>query len=348
MAANNSTGQYRFSFGPWNIHEGADPFGPATRESFSFEEKIKTYQKLGFTGVQFHDDDVADAALPLKDALKRAKEVKKMLDDEGLVTEFVAPRTWEDPRGIDGGFTSNDPACRRWAIDRGRRTLDIANALGCHQTVYWPAREGTYVREAKDAALAVDRMVEGIDKLLEHDKKLRLMIEPKPNEPMDLSYCPTIGHAIGIAYRCCDPKRVGALVESAHAILANLDPSDEMAYAISHKKLWSVHLNDQNGLKYDQDRAFGAVNLRRAFNQVCVLEAGGFGKKGEYVGLDVKALRTQKKEKSLEHLKNSREIFLKFVEIARSIDPKAIAQLRAERDYETLDRLILDRLMGLK
>ncbi|GMV67275.1 MAG: hypothetical protein AMXMBFR75_30670 [Candidatus Hinthialibacteria bacterium] len=348
MAANSSSTQYRFSFGPWNIHEGADPFGPATRTSFTFDEKIKTYRKLGFQGVQFHDDDVADASLPLKEALKRAKEVKKMLDNEGLVTEFVAPRTWEDPRGIDGGFTSNDANCRRWAIDRGKRCLDIANALGCHQTVYWPAREGTYIREAKDASLAVDRMIDGINKLLDHDKKLKLMIEPKPNEPMDLAYCPTIGHAIGIAYRCNDPKRVGALVESAHAILANLDPSDEMAYAISHKKLWSVHLNDQNSLKYDQDRTFGAVNLRRAFNQVMVLEEGGFGKKGEFVGLDVKALRTQPKEKSFEHLRNSREIFLKLVQIYRSIDKKAVQELRASRDYETLDRLVLDALMGLR
>ena len=26
---------YRFSFGPWNIHEGADPFGPEVRPSGS-------------------------------------------------------------------------------------------------------------------------------------------------------------------------------------------------------------------------------------------------------------------------------------------------------------------------
>jgi len=348
MAAASKDSQYRFSFGPWNIHEGADPFGPPTRDSFTFAEKIKMYRKLGYTGVQFHDDDVADASLSLKDALVRAKEVKKMLDDEGLVTEFVAPRTWEDPRGDDGGFTSNDPACRRWAIDRGRRTLDIANTLGCHQTVYWPAREGTYIREAKDAALAVDRMVDGINKLLDHDKKLRLMIEPKPNEPMDMAFCPTIGHAIGIAYRCNDPKRVGALVESAHAILANLDPADEMAYAISHKKLWSVHLNDQNGLKYDQDKSFGSANLRRAFNQVWVLDRAGYGKKGEFVGMDVKVMRTQKKEKSMEHLRNSREIFLRLLDLVRKLDVRQVETLRAERDYETLDRMILDHLMGTK
>ena len=35
--------KYRFSFGPWNIHEGADPFGPAVRDSFSFDEKLKLF-----------------------------------------------------------------------------------------------------------------------------------------------------------------------------------------------------------------------------------------------------------------------------------------------------------------
>ena len=29
---------YRFSFGPWNIHSGADPFGPPVRDEFSFAE----------------------------------------------------------------------------------------------------------------------------------------------------------------------------------------------------------------------------------------------------------------------------------------------------------------------
>ncbi len=33
--------QYRFSFGPWNIHTGADPFGPAVRKERTFANKIK-------------------------------------------------------------------------------------------------------------------------------------------------------------------------------------------------------------------------------------------------------------------------------------------------------------------
>ena len=50
-------GTFRFSFGPWNIHEGADPFGPEVRKSIPFNEKLEYYKKLGFDGVQFHDDD---------------------------------------------------------------------------------------------------------------------------------------------------------------------------------------------------------------------------------------------------------------------------------------------------
>ena len=41
--------EYRFSFGPWNIHEGEDPFGPPrSRNSYSFDEKISFYRDLGF------------------------------------------------------------------------------------------------------------------------------------------------------------------------------------------------------------------------------------------------------------------------------------------------------------
>ena len=41
-------GTFRFSFGPWNIHEGADPFGPKVRESIEFNKKLGMYKKLGF------------------------------------------------------------------------------------------------------------------------------------------------------------------------------------------------------------------------------------------------------------------------------------------------------------
>jgi len=342
------SGTFRFTFGPWNIHEGADPFGPEVRDSIAFEEKLGMYKGLGFDGVQFHDDD----AVPDLDNLSAAKiaaaakKLKKQLDKQGLYAEFVAPRLWMDPLTVDGGFTSNDPKARAYARERFKKSIDIAQQLDAKLIVLWLAREGTYIREAKDSALAVERLAQVIDEMLQYDREIKIAIEPKPNEPMDHAYIPTTGHAIALGLLTCDHARVGVNIESAHAILANLDPSDEMGYALAHKKLFSVHLNDQNGLKFDQDKSFGAVDLRRAFNQVRILDKYGYGNNGESVGLDIKVMRTQKLDKSTQHLSNSREIFLDLLAVSRSLDDKVVNAFIKERDYEGLERMIIKALMG--
>jgi xylose isomerase len=334
---------YRFTFGPWNISTGADPFGPPVRDEVSMANKIREYKKNGFDGVQFHDDDVMPADLDAHATASEAAKVKKILDGEGLFCEFIAPRLWEHPKTIDGGFTSNDPAQRRYAIERSKRAIDIANMLGCRDLVLWLAREGTYIREAKDPIASVGRIVEAINALLDHDKNIRILGEMKPNEPMDQAYLPTPGHFMGLLYRTAEPARVGVLIESAHSILAGLDPSDDMAYVLWHGKLWSVHLNDQNGLKYDQDKVFGSVDLRRAFNTVWVLERAGYD---GCIGLDVKAMRTTRAAEQVRHLANSRKMFLHLVELARSLDAAKVEAFRAERNYEGLEMYILEHLLG--
>jgi xylose isomerase len=334
---------YRFTFGPWNISTGADPFGPPVRKEIPFAQKLREFKRLGFDGVQLHDDDVVEADLDATATARSVARVRKLLENEGLFCEFVAPRLWEHPKTIDGAFTSNNPADRKYALERSKRTIDIARQLGCRDIVLWLAREGTYIREAKDPIASIGRIVDAINALLEYDKEIRILGEMKPNEPMDQSYLPTVGHFMGILYRTAAPERVGVLIESAHSILAGLDPSDDMAYALWHGKLWSVHLNDQNGLKYDQDKTFGSVDLRRAFNIVWVLERGGYE---GCIGMDVKAMRTTRSEHQTRHLANSREIFLRLVDVARRVDPAQVEAFRAERDYEGLEMYIIDKLLG--
>lgn len=341
---------YQFSFGPWNISEGSDPFGPNVRTAFPHESKYALYRPLGFTGVQFHDDDVVpdlDQLAPAQIAIK-AEAVGEMLRNQGLSAEFVAPRLWFSDKTIDGAYTSNSKQDRDYAWQRTQMTVDIARTLGSKAIVLWLAREGTYIRESKCAKLAYERLLAVIDRVLAYDPKIEIWIEPKPNEPTDLAYVPTTGHAVALAYASQDHKRVKVVIESAHAILANLDPSDEFAFALAHGKLGSVHLNDQNGLKYDQDKNFGAANLRAAFNQVLVLEDNGYGRQGEFVGLDVKAMRTQQGSPVTEHLKNSRQIFLHLLGKVRSYDRAHVEELRGKRDYEALELYTLQHLLGVK
>ncbi len=341
---------FKYSVGPWNVHEGADAYGPATRETISFEDKIRQFKEIGFDAIQFHDDDAVPNMNNMTEAeiIEEAKKVKALLDKYELKAEFVAPRLWMDPRTVDGGFTSNSKSDRDFAIWRALRSIDIANALGCDKIVLWLAREGTICPESKSPVEIVKKLVDAINTMLAYDKNIKVMIETKPNEPIDRSVCPTLGHAMAISAATIDPSRVGGLLETAHAVLAGLDPASEMGFALAMNKLWGVHLNDQNGMKFDQDKNFGAENLRSAFNQIKVLKENNFCENGEYIGLDVKCMRTQSTEESFEHLKTSLKVAKALEEKVNRYDYAYAEKCIAERNYEKLEMYVLELIMGLK
>jgi xylose isomerase len=254
-------------------------------------------KKLGFDAMMFHDDDVVPD-IDGKSPAQIRREIQGSKEEIGR-------------RGAGGGnggaaplvfaqhhrrrLHQHNPAHRQYAIDRSLRCIEIAKILGTDLIVLWLAREGTYMRESKSGGGA-SNCSSRLSTRCWGGQKIRLAIEPKPNEPMDHAYLPTIGHALAVAQLTRDPKRVGCLIESAHAILAGLDPADEIDFAMSFGKLWSLHLNDQNGLKFDQDKPFGSANLRVAFNQVRALERNQYGRNGEYVCFDVHPFRTTKPE----------------------------------------------------
>ena len=101
--------RFKYSVGPWNVHEGADAYGPAVRETIPFEEKIRVFKEIGFDAIQFHDDDAVPNINDYteEEIIEKAKEVKALLDKYELAAEFVAPRLWFDPHTTDGGFCSN-------------------------------------------------------------------------------------------------------------------------------------------------------------------------------------------------------------------------------------------------
>ncbi len=143
--------------------------------------------------------------VPHDQIVKEAKEMRKALDSEGLVAEFVAPRLWEHPLTVDGGYTANDAKAREYALERSRKAIDIANIIGSRNIVLWPAREGFYVNESKDHVQASERFVAAVDMMLQYDKNIRVLGEMKPNEPMDHAYLPTTGHFLSICYTAVDP-----------------------------------------------------------------------------------------------------------------------------------------------
>ena len=336
---------YRFTFGPWNISTGADPFGPPVRKEVAFAAKIREYKKLGFDGVQFHDDDVVPADLDWPSTLKGVAEVKKMLDGEGLFCEFIAPRLWEHPSTIDGGYTSNSAADRKYAIERSKRRRRHRQRARLPRTSSsgWPARGPTSARP-RTRSTAVGRIVDAVNAMLEHDPNIRILGEMKPNEPMDQAYLPTVGHFLGLAYRTADPSRVGVLIESAHSILAGLDPSDDMAYALWHEQALErpPQRPERAEVRPGQDVRLG----RSAAGVQHGLGAGArrlrrLHRPRRQGDADDQGRPTRRK-----HLANSRAMFLRLLEVVRSVDAAKVEAFRAERDYEGLEMYILEKLLG--
>ena len=98
----------------------------------------------------------------------------------------------------------------------------------------------------------------------------------------------------------------------------------------------------------DQDKTFGVENLRQAFNQVKVLVENNYGSHGEYVGLDVKAMRTTTDEDSYKHLENSLKIFKRLEEKVKRFDYDFQKKCVETRDFEGLEMYVMDLLMGEK
>lgn len=339
--------RFKYSVGPWNVHNGMDGYGPPTRNDIALEEKFKKFSELGFSAIQFHDDDAVPNMNDLseEEIIEEAKKVKSLLDKYHLAAEFVAPRLWMDPHTIDGGYTSNNKEDREFAIWRSLRSIDIARALGCDKIVLWLAREGTLCAESKSAVDGIKHLISGINTMLSYDRSIKILIEPKPNEPIDRSFCGTIGHVMGVSAATIDPSRVGGLLESAHAVLAGLDPANEIGFGLAMGKLWGVHLNDQNGMKFDQDKTFGVENLRQAFNQIKILMENNYGSNGEYIGLDVKAMRTTKDGDSYKHLQNSLKIAKMLEAKVEKYDYDFQSKCIENRDYEALEMYVMEVLM---
>ena len=340
--------KFRFTVGPWNVHEGNETFGPGIRPSIPLEEKLKTFAEIGMDGVQFHDDDAVPDInnMSEKAIVDYAKDLKATLDKDGLFAEFVAPRLWFDAHTNDGGVTASKKEDYDFAIWRSLRSVDIARALGTDKIQLWLAREGTLCAEGKNPVEKIIQMRDAFNTILEYDPGIKILIEPKPNEPIDRSYCGTVGHALTVGANTVDPSRVGVCIESAHSILAGLDPADDMALAITFGKLWGVHLNDQNGIRYDQDKTFGVENIRAAFNQVKVLYENNFGDNGECVGLDVKSMRTQPASDCYRHIINSKKIFELLLEKVRKFDYKFQEECVREQNFEKLEMYVMELLLN--
>jgi excinuclease ABC subunit C len=102
-------------------------------------------------------------------------------------------------------------------------------------------------------------------------------------------------------------------------------------------------LRERMSVAADAERLEDAARLR---DQIRALERNGYGSNGEYVCIDVHPFRTTKPEHWMDHLLNSRRTFMRLLEKVRSFAERAAQRLIADRNYQALDQMVIEHLLG--
>ena len=374
------TREDRFAFGLWTVgNRGADPFGPVVRPRTEPTEIVARLAELGAWGVSLHDNDLVPIDTKPADRDRIVREFKQALQANGMVCSMATVNLFSHPVFRDGAFTARDPAVRRYALQKAMAAVELGVELGARIFVLWGGREGSECDAGKDAREALARYREALNFLTHwlrdrrHDMVLAL--EAKPNEPRGDLYLPTTGAMLAFIATLDHPDMVGVNPEVAHETMAGLNFYHVVAQAVEAKKLFHIDLNDQKIGRYDQDLRFGSADPRGAFFLVKLLEESGYRGPRHF---DAHAYRTEDVDgvwrfaagcmrtyKILQHkarqFAQDREIqaLVRAMEPTPQYRPEVGKQIASERfdldalaargaDYERLDQLVMDLLLGAR
>lgn len=327
--------------GVWNLGPGGDPFGGPTREAIPFIDRLPLLAEAGMSFYEAHDSEI-----PAEDAPKALKRAK----DYGLKCAMYTPSFFADPIFKDGAMTSNDPVIRKKGLENAKRAVDTTIFLGAKTMVFWNGREGFDFVLAKNGRDSFKRLVEGFNKVGQYAKekyggKVRFGLEPKPNEPRANMYLANVGEVLYLISRLDKDVQplFGVNPETAHSRIAGLDYIWDVELCLEAGKLFHIHLNAQDGQRYDQDLPFGYTEPLKDLALLVVLQDAKYR---DIVCFDVKAPRTDdpKNIKDVLHVSGQNLVWL--WERALAVDRKKIAQYRAENRATALAGYLASCLYG--
>jgi xylose isomerase len=312
--------------GVWNLGPGTDPFGGPTRETIKILDRLPILAEAGISYYEAHDVEIP---------FDEVESARKRADKCGLTCGMYTPSYFADPIFKDGAMTSSEKAVRRLAIDNGKQAVDGAVALGAKVVVFWNGREGFDFVLAKNGQESFRRLVDGFNEVAFYAKekygdKVRLAVEPKPNEPRANMYLATVGEVLYLISRLDAAVQYlfGVNPETAHSRIAGLDYLWDVELCLEAGKLFHIHLNSQDGQRYDQDLPFGYTEPLKDLALLTVLQDAGYE---GMMAFDVKAPRTDDAEDIADIIAVSTQNLVWLWEKAWTVDRDVIKTLRDEK-----------------
>ena len=337
----NKVGITGLGAGVWNIGPGTDPFGGPTRPAIPMLDRLPMLAEAGMSFYEAHDVEI-----PAGDAPKAVKIARQL----GMKCAMYTPSFFSDPIFKDGAMTSNDPAVRSMGMKNALRAVDVTAELGAKTMVFCNGREGFDFVLAKNGRDAFKRLVEGFNKVgqyaeRKYGNKIKFAIEPKPNEPRANMYLANVGEVLYLISRLDKTVQplFGLNPETAHSRIAGLDYIWDLELCLEAGKLFHIHLNSQDGQRYDQDLPFGYTEPLKDLAMLVVLQDA------KYAGpicFDVKAPRVDDLKNITDIITVSARNLIWLWDRALGVDRKKIEQFRKENRLTALSGYLAQCLYG--
>jgi xylose isomerase len=272
-----------FGSGPFSRdwHQGATPAKVAqSRRSAAFE----FFQKLGTPFYCFHDVDVCEPA-DTPDDLERSlavaiDDLERHQSETGVSLLWGTANLFSHPRYAAGGLTNPDPAVTACALRQLRDCLEATHRLGGANYVLWGGREGYDTLLNTDLKAELDHFGRFLNMIVEHKYKIgfkgKILIEPKPHEPMYHQYDFDSATVFGFLKAHGLENEVHVNIEPNHATLAGHSFAHEVATANAFGIMGSIDINCgnyQNGWDTDQ---FNLDTRDITLAMYELIRAGGF------------------------------------------------------------------------
>ena len=316
-----------WAFGQFVDRYAGDGYGP-TRTS---QQMIKDAAKV--PGLKHLDINV-----PFDIPERTAVEIKKMLDDNGLICRATTPHIYMREY-VKGSFTNPDTKLRSQTKDRVREAIAAAEILGATYVKFWPGQDGFDFPLQANYLQIWDYTINGIRDLANENPKVQFAIEYKCKEPRVRMTLATAAKTL-LAISEMKVDNVGIVMDFGHSLMAQETPAESLLLIHRHGKLVSAELND-NWRGWDDDLPVASVHLFETIEYMLALRSINWS---DPILLDQFPFR----EDPVRALTRSIEIITYLEEVCDRVDINALNQAQNSQDALAAQAVIWDALMQEK
>lgn len=245
--------------------------------------------------------------------------VKAALERNNLGIAAINFASVRPDRWLRGAWSSTRPDERRAAVDDFKRCIDVAREIGAPRITNCPLNDGIDYAFELDFARAYDTAAECYAEIADHDPSFPICIEYKISEPRVRSLLGNAGETAAFC-QIVNRDNLGVTLDVGHALFANENASQSAALLAKARRLFYVHLNDNDG-RADWDLLPGAVHPWELIEFLWTLERLGYD---DWMTFDI----VPKEADPVEFFATAARLTRKYETLSRRIDAPQMEALQ--------------------